>query len=376
LKLRNCSIDELIKRIEGEVFICFGAGAFFVDMLKFYAEYGIKNKIAFLIDNNPNLWDTEIMVENNFYKVYSVDELKKYSSRKINILITTAYFNEIINQLEESYKSENIDVYVFPIIQEFDKGEYNSLYKKSKIKHIPKIIHYCWFGGNKLPNSAKYCIDSWRKYCPDYEIIEWNEKNYDVKKIQYAKEAYDVKEYAFVSDYVRLDVVNRYGGIYMDTDVEVIKNLDNLLYNEAYCGFLHHSPRINTGAGFGARKGFHILEEWMESYKKEKFILDNGELNKRICTYYQTDVLKTKDFKENGKFQVVEGLVCYPKEFFEPLSYLTGLNKKTDNTYSIHHGTLFWNSSLKDVRTKVKTDMSSILKRMEEAENGEKYSRE
>ena len=166
----------------------------------------------------------------------------------------------------------------------------------------------------------------------------------------------------------RLDVINQYGGIYMDTDVEVVKNLDDLLYNEAYCGFLYHSPRINTGCGFGAVKGFHILKEWMKTYENERFILDSGRLNKKICTYYQTDVLKSKNFKDTGDFQIVEGLVCYPREYFEPFSYLTGLNCRTKNTYSIHHGSLLWNGQLKNVRNDAKSSMDNILKRMEETE--------
>ena len=99
---------------------------------------------------------------------------------------------------------------------------------------IPKVIHYCWFGGNPLPDEAKRCIDSWKKYCPDYKIIEWNESNYDVNSNEYMKAAYNEKKWAFVSDYARVDVVYRYGGIYMDTDVELIKPLDKFLYQSPY----------------------------------------------------------------------------------------------------------------------------------------------
>jgi len=367
VKLRNCSIEELIDRTKDGIFVCFGAGAYFQDTLKFYSKYDIKRKVDFVVDNNSKLWNSEIVVENYVYKVYSIEELKKYSSKKVSILITTAHFCEIIEQLDSIIELANIEVYVFPIIQAFDKGDI-FFHSKNPTMQIPKTIHYCWFGGKPLPDFAKYCISSWKKYCPDYEIIEWNEKNYDIGKIQYIKEAYNFKQYAFVSDYARLDVINQYGGIYMDTDVEVIKNLDTLLYDEAYCGFLHHSPRVNTGCGFGAKKGFHILKEWMKVYENEKFILDDGTFNKKVCTYYQTDVLKTKDFKENGKFQIVEGMVCYPKEFFEPISYLTGIDVRTSNTYSIHYGTLVWNNELKNLRNKAKLDMDNILKRMEETE--------
>jgi len=367
LKLRNCSIEEFVKRIDDSMFVCFGAGALFIDMLKFYSEFNIKEKISFIVDNNSNLWNKEIEVENSVYKVYSTDELKKYSKKKVTILITTVWFKEIIKQLDNIYEFNDIEVYVFPIMQFFDRCE-NIKYKKCVDIQIPKVIHYCWFGGNPLPESARYCIESWKKYCPDYEIIEWNDNNYDVGKIPYTKEAYEAKEYAFVSDYARLDVINQYGGIYMDTDVEVIRNLDELLYNEAYCGFIYHSPRIGTGLGFGAKKGFHILKEWMKSYEEDKFIIDDGTINKKICTYYQTEILRRKNFNENGKLQVVEGMVCFPKEFFDPLSYLTGMNCKSANTYSIHQGRLSWNNMLQNVRNDTRDFINAILKRMEETE--------
>lgn len=123
---------------------------------------------------------------------------------------------------------------------------------------IPKKIHYCWFGRNPLPELAVRCIESWKKYCPDYEIIEWNEDNYDINKISYVKEAYQARKWAFVTDYVRLDVVNQYGGIYLDTDVELLKSLDPLLKYKSFFG-MEEGKFIATGLGFGAEKGTKIL---------------------------------------------------------------------------------------------------------------------
>ena len=102
---------------------------------------------------------------------------------------------------------------------------------------IPKVIHYCWFGKNELPEDAKRCIASWKKFCPDYEIIEWNETNYDVRKNKYMSDAYDEKKWAFVSDYARIDIIYNYGGIYLDTDVELLRPLDELLKDKMFCGW-------------------------------------------------------------------------------------------------------------------------------------------
>ena len=103
---------------------------------------------------------------------------------------------------------------------------------------IPKIIHYCWFGGAELPEKDRKCIESWKKFCPDYQIIEWNENNYDVTKNTYMYQAYQAKKWGFVPDYARLDIIYQHGGIYLDTDVELVKNLDSLLENDAFMGFV------------------------------------------------------------------------------------------------------------------------------------------
>ena len=124
---------------------------------------------------------------------------------------------------------------------------------------IPKIIHYCWFGYGPKPKLAEKCIRSWKKYCPDYQIIEWNENNFDISACPlYVRQAYEARKWAFVTDYVRLKVIYENGGIYMDTDVELKKNLDNLLPYNAYFGFENYWV-IATGLGFGALRDFPYL---------------------------------------------------------------------------------------------------------------------
>ena len=136
---------------------------------------------------------------------------------------------------------------------------------------IPKIIHYCWFGGESLPESAIKCINSWKKFCPDYEIIRWDESNYDVTKNVYMKEAYEAKKWGFVPDYARLDIVYNYGGIYMDTDVELLKPLDDLLGCNAYMG-VEKPGIVALGLGFGAEKGNSVIGDLLEEYNDKRFI--------------------------------------------------------------------------------------------------------
>ncbi|WP_374286005.1 glycosyltransferase family 32 protein [Lactococcus sp.] len=213
---------------------------------------------------------------------------------------------------------------------------------------IPKVIHYCWFGGNPLPESAQKCIESWRKFCPDYEIKEWNEENYDVTKIKYVKEAYEQKKYAFVTDVARLDIVYSEGGIYLDTDVEIIKPLDDLLTYEAYMG-METIGRVGTGLGFGAEKHHPQIKANLECYTH------SGFENLTTCVTYTTNLLVKQGLKKSNTIQTINGLVILPTDFLCPLSFETNKLKITENTYSIHHYDMSWKEK-KDrlIRLKIK----------------------
>lgn len=201
---------------------------------------------------------------------------------------------------------------------------------------IPKIIHYCWFGGNPLPPLAKSCIESWKKFCPDYEIKEWNESNYDVHKIPYISQAYRVKKYAFVSDYARFDILYEYGGIYFDTDVEVIRPIDDLISNGAFVG-LELPGSIATGLGIGAAVGCPIFKEIMDNYKKTCFITQDGKMNLTTVVKRVSNIFKQYGFTEENKLQKIAGVTIYPIDFFCPKNYGTGEITITPNTYTIHH---------------------------------------
>lgn len=205
---------------------------------------------------------------------------------------------------------------------------------------IPKIIHYCWFGGNPLPELAVKCIESWKKFLPEYEIIEWNEKNFDINSCPYVKEAYDAKKFAFVSDYVRLYALCNFGGIYMDTDVEVIKNLDFFLKYQAFSGF-ESRTRIPTGI-MACEKGFLMFKELLEDYDGRHFVDLNGIQDHTTNVATITRLLSKKGFLPNNKFQVINGFALFPNEYFCPKNIDTGEIKITDNTYTIHHFSYSW----------------------------------
>ena len=208
---------------------------------------------------------------------------------------------------------------------------------------IPKIIHYCWFGGNPLPDSAKKCIASWKKYCPDYEIIEWNEDNFDISSCPlYVRQAYGAKKWAFVTDYVRLKVVYDNGGIYMDTDVELIKNLDSLLKYKAYFGF-EDGKHIATGLGFGAKKEHYILAELMYDYNEMPFLLEDGTFNRTTCPVINTNVFLKHGLIQNDQKQILdENILILPSIYLCPISYWDGKRRYSLETFSIHWFNASW----------------------------------
>ena len=207
---------------------------------------------------------------------------------------------------------------------------------------IPKKIHYCWIGGNPLPESAKKCIKSWKKYCPDYEIIEWNETNYDFSKIPYMKEAYEAIKWGFVPDYARLDIIYTHGGIYMDTDVEMVRSFDPLLELPGFAGF-QDERYVALGLGFGAEPGNPVIKALKDSYENIHFLKEDGTPDLTPSPRLNTDTLvETCGLAANGTYQETDGMTVFPTEYFCPKSFSDGVIRKTKNTYSIHHFDASW----------------------------------
>lgn len=224
--------------------------------------------------------------------------------------------------------------------------------------NIPKKIHYCWFGGKPLPEDAKKYIESWKKYCPDYEIIEWNESNFDLNSNMYVKEAYEARKWAFITDYVRLYVMYNYGGIYMDTDVEVLKKLDVFLENDAFSGF-ESNKYIPTGI-MACKKGFKLFGELLDYYTNKHFKKENGDLDLTTNVITITNICKKHGLVLNNKQQNVDGFMLYPAEYFCPKDYKTGEINVTENTYTIHH---FSGSWLEDEDKEIKVIHEKVLRK-------------
>ena len=215
---------------------------------------------------------------------------------------------------------------------------------------IPKVIHYCWFGGNPLPELAQKCLASWKKFLPDYEIKEWNERNFDVYQAPYIAEAYRLKKYAHVSDYARFWILYHYGGVYFDTDVEVIRSLDDILAKGSFIGFEcqegtpYDNPNgnLNPGLGMAVPPKHPFIGIMLNFYNHHHFVKWNGRNSGNIT-------LKVTRFLDYDHKEILEGgivrvsdLLVYPIEYFCPLNYYTGEKNITENTRTIHHYMASW----------------------------------
>ena len=227
---------------------------------------------------------------------------------------------------------------------------------------IPKKIHYCWFGGNPLPELAQKCIASWRKFCPDYEIIEWNETNYDIKKNKYMSQAYENKRWAFVSDYARLDIIYTHGGIYLDTDVELIKPIDDLLELEAFAGVEQNSEYVALGLGFGACEGDITVKTMLDYYDGINFE-ENGKLDLTPAPKIHTTALYKLGYAFSAQITSCCTFTIYPSEYFCPINHDTNEISITDKTYSIHHYTASWYNETQRYALSLKRKMGRFLPR-------------
>jgi hypothetical protein len=224
---------------------------------------------------------------------------------------------------------------------------------------IPRKIHYCWFGNNALPKSAQDCISSWKRFLPEYEIVRWDESNFDVNQNAYVQEAYKAKKWAFVSDFARMKILYENGGLYFDTDVELIKSLDEILRAGAYLGCERDGGDpvegiwVNPGLGMAAEAGNPIFKDVLDGYADAHYIMPDGSCSNLAIIERTTKSLLKHGLKNMPGLQVVCGITIYPKDYFCPISYLNNRMNLTENTVSIHHFSETWVSPYRRFRRKV-----------------------
>lgn len=248
---------------------------------------------------------------------------------------------------------------------------------------IPKVIHYCWFGGNPLPESAYKCILSWEKFLPDYNIIEWNENNFDVNSIAYTAEAYKAKKYAFVSDYARFWILYNYGGIYFDTDVELIANIDSIIDRGPFMGMEEPMPgttiesvspfirnnvklkcAVNPGLGMGAQPGCILYKKIINRYSKIHLFTWTGKIIETVVGITTSIICKEQLKEVEDEILICNGIYLYSPHYFCPKNYFTGKLLITDKAVSIHHYTSTWIKNNNTVFKKILKRIKYVLWRV------------
>lgn len=338
----NTNLDEFMCEIEEKHLFVWGAG---VRARRFFDECDIKNSLVAVVDNDADLQGKTFFDDGNKrIEIVSLIRMVKYikgvGANNAVILITPVFHSiNILEQLNSIAELSGVSCYISELLLNYYKEQRFDFTEGKPI--IPKKIHYCWFGKKEIPENLKRYIDTWKKKCCDYEIIRWDESNYDVTKNKYVQKAYMCQKWGFVSDYARLDIIYNEGGIYLDTDVELLCNLDRFLVDEAFFG-CSGELCINTGVGFGAIKRHSFIKELRDVYHSMSFCKEDGKMNLWPCTEYQHPVFKKHGFTLRNTYQNRNGIAIYPSEVFSPLGIAGNYNNFTKRTVSIHHGELSW----------------------------------
>jgi len=339
---RNLSMIELIDMRCERTLICFGAGKKLTRACEDFADISFFDRIDLIADNNKEKYIFSF--EGKEKSVASISTCLKLAKKDPIILITMDDCMDVIEQLDNIPALNNCSCFYYLFVY-ISVAPYSLSVNRAerKLLRIPKIIHYCWFGGKPLRDEFKEYIETWKKYCPDYEIVRWDESNFDYKRNEYMYEAYKHKKWSFVSDFARLDAIYRYGGVYLDTDVELVRNIDDLLYDDAFCGF-EDRKFVNNGLGFGAVSGFPIIRDMMKTYDDISFVNRDGTLNLMAGPEYQTHMLRELGLKMNNTLQEIQGMKIYPSDVLSATNLLTREIAITNNTYAIHHYAATWYS--------------------------------
>ena len=214
---------------------------------------------------------------------------------------------------------------------------------------IPRTLHYCWFGGGEMPQEALDCIASWHKYMPDWEYKLWNEDNFDINAIPYTEEAYKAGKYAFVSDVVRLIALQKEGGLYLDTDVEVFRSFEPLLKYKAFAGFEGSKHRPVGTCVMASEPSGKWITEMLNAYNGRHFLKPDGTMDTTTNVQFITSIMTNNGLKQDGTEQNYKDLHIFPVDYFSP-RHTTGEYIRTENTYCEHKGLGSWSENRKGWR--------------------------
>ena len=353
VNLIDVSIEKFIEESRNKKIIAVGAGR---KLKPFITRHGLVGSLTAIVDDDVSKRDkTVCMGANVIFKIQGYDFFKSIKKNEPVEILITAYIPavSILEKLDSIPELDGIKCYMAPLMEENFEDE-AVIYTLGESK-IPKVIHYMWFGHNEIPEHMRKYMESWNRIMPEYEIVRWDESNYDITKNKHMREAYECQKYGFVVDYARLDILYKYGGIYLDTDVEVIKPFDDLLCDRSFMGFFD-STVVAAGAGCGCEKGNDLIKLLRDYYADKSFYDENGNMNLTTCVEYQYPVLKEYGYSMSNSQQCINGNMIYPVQVFNPEVKLGIHTHYSDDTHSIHWGECSYEDIAVKVAYKKRTD--------------------
>ena len=353
----NDTISGLTNKCAGKKIIFFGCGSW-LEIIDHTGLMQISDRFAYIIDNNTRGTKP---IGNKILPIYAPEKLRE-EDEAVVILTSPVYMYDMYCQLEEMHLSDSIICYAFPFVQMIsnqqvkEKCLFDCDFAEQK---IPKVIHSFWFSGDEKPYAYQKCVDTWRSVLADYKIIEWNLKNYDWHKHPFVERAIELKAWAYASDYARLDVLNQYGGIYLDMDVEVFKPFDNLLNNKAILSFANN-VYIDL-AVTGAEKGNQLIQKMLHLYDGVELPSKQQEFVRFFQPHWIRKTLINHGIKMNGTMQLIDDACVFPAEYFMPMdSILYRDYVKTDHTYCVHYDNFGWSFGKDNKKEKKKRDNEKL----------------
>ena len=371
MRQKKGSLEAFSRRIKeaDKKVIVYGAGVIGqIAAPYWFREYQMEEDVICYVDVDPKKQEQTVKLGSREVPIRPLSALEEECGRYI-LLVAVSAFEPVVQALEQIPGMRDTEVYFLPImlVDIAHTPKKGGVVRSSDTQLIPKKIHYCWFSGNPIPQELQKCIDSWKRFCPDYELVRWDESNYDIHKSPYMEQAYAYKKWGFIPDYARLDILYQHGGIYLDTDVELIRNLDELLYQPALCG-VEKWGTIAAGGGFGAQAENPVVKAMLEYRKRASFLCRNGTLDQTACGFYETPPLVQLGLRLNNETQVIANgkMTVYSSDFFLPFDYMSGETNLTENTFSIHHYNGSWlGENAAAERQKTKKEFKTFLEKLE-----------
>lgn len=345
MRVWETDLKEFLLAIEGSrrKIVIYGMGVIGrVTLPTWIEDHRLEESVLFIADADSHKWGTFLQIGNRKIEICPPEQMEECKEDFV-ILVTASRYETVLQYLESVERLSEIDVYIFPQMlakecKAFKKQKIERIFRESM---IPKVIHCCWFGGGEMSDGLKRCRESWSRFCPEYKIVEWNEDNYDIQKYEYTKQAWQHRRWGFIPDIARLDILYQHGGIYLDTDVELIQSLDELLYQRGFVG-VEKWGIINIGGGCGVVPKHPMIKKILEYRLRFPFEREDGSINLESSGRYESVPLMDCGFKPNNTIQSAGGMTIYTSDFFHPYDYMSRELCITENTYGIHHFAGSW----------------------------------